>query len=371
MLFGDIGDWGTGMIPKRCIVEIKRARGITDYIDTALIRHTSGEISTIRFKAYEQGEEKWRGVTVDWVWFDEEPPPKIYAEGLTRTNNGGRGKGGITFLTVTPLLGMTEVVRFFYPEPNIDSRALTMMTIDDVDHYTPEQREEIVATYMPHERDARSKGIPTLGSGSVFPIEEEMLQEQAFEIPPHWAQIIGLDFGWDHPTAAVQCAIDRDSGMFYVINCYRQAKQITAVHAAAVKPWGAWIPVAWPHDGYVHDKSSGDELAASFRAEGLKMLPEHSTHPSGGFGTEAAVQEMYQAMLIGKFKVFEHLAQWFDEFRTYHRKEGQIVKEFDDLMSATMKAWMMQRFARTHRKAIVPTTLARYDPFAIQQGLMN
>ncbi len=364
MLFGHIGEWGEGMIPKRLIKDIKRARGISDYIDTAKILHSSGELSTVRFKAYEQGEEKWRGATIDWLWFDEEPPIKIYSEGLTRTQNGGRGDGGIAWMTVTPLLGLTEVVRSFYPEPEISSRALTMMTIDDVDHYNDEQKEAIVAAYPAHEREARSKGIPTLGSGRVFPIQEAMLEELAFEVPKHWHQMIGMDFGWDHPTAAVSCAIDRDSGTFYVTGCYKQAEQITAVHAAAVKPWGAWIPVAWPHDGYAHDKSSGDELAASFRAEGLKMLPEHSTHPNGGFGTEAGVQEMYQAMLTGKFKVFAHLSQWFDEFRTYHRKDGQIVKKFDDLMSATRMAWMMQRLARSDMRVKIPTQVPTYDPFA-------
>ena len=53
---------------------------------------------------------------------------------------GGRGKGGITFLTVTPLLGMTKVVKYFYPEPSTKARSLTQMTIEDVDHYTEEQR---------------------------------------------------------------------------------------------------------------------------------------------------------------------------------------------------------------------------------------
>lgn len=371
MLFGELGEWGTGMIPKRCIKDIKRARGVADYIDTAKIMHASGELSTIRFKAYEQGRDKWQGATLDWIWFDEEPPIDIYGEGLTRTNHGGRGKGGIAWLTATPLLGMTEVIRQFYPEPETASRALIMMTIDDVGHYTDQQKEEIVAAYPVHEREARSKGIPTLGSGRVFPIQEAMLEETTFEIPKHWHQIVGCDFGWDHPTAFVRCAIDRDSKIFYVFDAYKQAEQITAVHAAAVRPWGDWIPVAWPHDGYVHDKSSGDELAASFRAEGIKMLPQHATHPSGGFGTEAAVQEMYQAMLTGKFKVMSHLSQWWDEFRTYHRKEGQIVKKFDDLMSATMKAWMMQRFARTHLKVRVPDTLPQYDPFAAHQGMTH
>ena len=93
----------------------------------------------------------------------------IYAEGITRTNHGDNGRGGIAWITATPLLGMTEVMRQFYPEPDAASRALIQMTIMDVDHYSPERKQEIIDSYPPHEREARSQGIPTLGSGRVFP----------------------------------------------------------------------------------------------------------------------------------------------------------------------------------------------------------
>ena len=77
------------------------------------------------------------------------------------------------------------------------SRAVIRMTIDDAEHYTPEQRAEIIASYPKHERKARAQGIPVLGSGRVFPIDEDELKVQAFAIPDHWAQIGGIDFGWD------------------------------------------------------------------------------------------------------------------------------------------------------------------------------
>ena len=40
-------------------------------------------------------------------------------------------------------------------------------------------------------------------------------------------------------------------------------------------------------------------------------------------------------MESGRFKVFKHLTDWFDEYRLYHRKDGRVHKEGDDLMSAT------------------------------------
>ncbi len=227
------------------------------------------------------------------------------------------------------------------------SRHVTSMTIYDVEHYTQEQKDQIVASYPAHEREARAKGIPTLGSGRVFPVEEELIAVKAFPIPPHFHQINGMDFGWDHPFAAVNLAIDRDSDTIYVTKTYRQKEAVPVIHSASITPWGKWIPCAWPHDGLQHDKGSSIQLADQYRACGLNMWPEHATHPEGGFGTEAGVLHMLERMMTGRFKVFEHLNEWFEEFRLYHRKDGKIIKERDDLMSATRIGVMMERFATT------------------------
>lgn len=225
------------------------------------------------------------------------------------------------------------------------SRHVTSMTIDDVDHYTPEERAQIIASYPPHEREARSKGIPTMGSGRIFPVPEELITCEPREIPRHWPQIIGLDFGWDHPTAAARLAWDRDNDTIYVTACYRRSEAVPAIHAAAIKPWGAWIPVAWPHDGLQHDKGSGDQLKEQYRSHGLKMLNDQATHAEGGNGVEAGLMAMLERMETNRFKVFKGLNDWFEEFRLYHRKDGKIVKERDDIMSATRYGVMMLRFA--------------------------
>lgn len=226
------------------------------------------------------------------------------------------------------------------------SRHVTTMTIMDVDHYTEEERDQIVASYPAHEREARAKGIPTMGSGRVFPVPESEITVADCAIPRHWAQINGLDFGWDHPFAAVNLAWDRDYDRIYVTKVYRKKEATPVIHAASVKPWGEWIPCAWPHDGYQHDKGSGDQLKEQYRKQGLNMLPDHATHPEGGFGTEAGLMEMLDRMQTDRFKVFSSLNDWFEEFRMYHRRDGKIVKERDDLMSATRIGVMMLRNAQ-------------------------
>lgn len=342
ILLGTIGRWGTGCIPKDCVLDIKRARGVPDAIETVLIRHVDGDVSQITFKAYSDGREAWQAEDLDYVWFDEEPPSDIYIEGVTRTNNSC----GPVFMTFTPLLGMSEVVMRFLGAKHPD-RSVTNMTIDDVEHYSDEQKRKIIDSYPAHEREARAMGVPMLGSGRIFPVAEAAIKEAPLvRIPSHWLQIMGCDFGWDHPTAFVHLLHDPEADCIHVRKGYRQSEQLPLVHAAAVRPWGIWLPVAWPHDGYQHDKGSGQQLAQQYKDLGLAMLSEHATFgDKRGNGVEAGLMDMLERMQTGRFKVDENLSEWFEEFRMYHRKDGKVVKERDDLLCATRYALMMIRHA--------------------------
>lgn len=346
ILLGPVGKWGTGCIPKELIIDIKRARGVPDAVETILVRNIiDNDISQITFKSYKDGREAWQAETLDWIWFDEEPPEAIYVEGVTRTNN----TKGVVFLTFTPLLGMSNVVMRFYEKlhghPHPD-RHITNMTIHDVQHYSDEQKTQIIAAYPAHEREARAMGIPMLGSGRIFPIAEEVLREPPLpEIPSFWKQIIGMDFGWDHPTAAARLAYDPTNDIIHVVSAYRQSEATPLIHAAAIKPWGEWIPVAWPHDAMQHDKS-GEQYRKLYAEQGLDMLSTHAAYDDKRKnGVEEGLMDMLQRMQTGRFKVDSTLAQWWEEFRGYHRKDGEIVKERDDLMSATRYAVMMLRYA--------------------------
>jgi hypothetical protein len=228
-----------------------------------------------------------------------------------------------------------------------NDRATVTMTIDDVDHYTDEQKATIIAGYPAHEREARAKGVPTLGSGRIFPVTEESISCKPFEIPDWWVQIGGLDFGWDHPTAASRIAWDRDSDVIYIIATHKLREATPLMHCETLKPWGDWLPWAWPHDGLQHDKGSGIELAQQYRNNGLSMLYERATFQDGSNGVEAGLMDMLDRMNTGRLKVFSHLSDWFEEFRLYHRKDGKVVKEFDDILSSTRYALMMKRFATT------------------------
>ena len=348
-------DWGTGYIPAAAIVDRTRRSGVSNALDSVSVKHVSGGVSSLLFKAYEQGRGKWQANTVDYVWFDEEPPEDVYYEGITRTN----ATRGLIAVTFTPLKGMSAVVARYLLEES-DDRSVTRMTIEDADHYTPEDRAKIIASYPAHEREARTKGVPSMGSGRIFPIEESLIVVEPFVIPAIWPQINGIDFGWDHPFAATRCAWDRDNDVFYVIGEYRQREASPIIHSASIKPWGDWIPVAWPHDGLQHDKGSGEQLAAQYRTQGLNLTAERATFDDGTNGVEAGVSDMLQRMQTGRWRVFSTCQSWLEEFRLYHRADGQIVKERDDLLSASRYALMMKRFA-----SVKQPNLPKFKPRAV------
>ena len=364
VMCGRINAIGTGSIPKDAIKDKSMKRGVADAIDTVVVRFGGGGDvqageSLVGFKSYDQGREKFQGETLDFFWPDEEPPMDIYMEGLTRTN----ATGGIVYMTFTPLLGMSSVVKRFLVDKT-PGTSVTRMTIEDAEHYTPAEREAIIASYPLHEREARTKGLPALGSGRIFPISEESIAITAFHIPEHWAQLGGMDFGWDHPSAAVKVAWDRDTDTFYVTDCHRAREQTPQIFALALKDWATWLPWAWPHDGLQHDKGSGDQLAAQYKKAGLKMMPDRATFPDGTNGVEAGLQDMLQRMQLGRFKVFKHLESWFEEFRMYHRKDGKVVKETDDLLSATRYAYMARRYGISRKEAEAPSEIHQQQPDA-------
>lgn len=231
------------------------------------------------------------------------------------------------------------------------SRFCINATWDDVPHLTEKQKQELLASYPAHMRDARSKGVPMMGQGAIFPVADEEITVQPFQCPVYWPKIIGLDFGYDHPFAAAELTYDDESDVVYVTKTYRASGATPIQHAAAVKPWGKWIPCAWPHDGLQHDKGSGEQLAKQYDEHGLNMLQSRATFPDGSNGVEAGLFLMLDRMQTGRLKVFATEVDWFAEKRGYHRKaqknglEVKIVKLRDDLLSATRYGIMMLRHA--------------------------
>lgn len=353
-LFGGTGEeLGTGWIPKGSLVGKPKMRqaGVSDVIDTAKIRHTSGGRSTVVMKTYEQGWRKWQGTEPDVVWDDEEPEEmKIYTETLTRVMTSH----GLILVTFTPLLGETELVTHFM-EPKTHGIFLEMATWDDAPHLTQEDKDRLKASYPDHEVQARTSGVPMMGEGRVFTVSEEDIKIDPFEIPHYWPRICGIDFGIDHPFAASWVTWDRDNDVIYVYDGFRVSGQLPVYHASGIRHRGEWIPVAWPHDGLNREKQGGQELWRAYLEEGVRMLPKSARYrkkpgeseKGGAQPQEPIILEVLDRMKSGRFKVFSSLPEWFSEFRSYHRKDGKLVSVRDDFLKSTFYAVMMKRYATT------------------------
>lgn len=352
-LFGRFhaGKFEGGLVPADKIVPggWRAMTGTSGAMREVRVKHANG-IATCQFWSYSQGQHALMGDVVDWYHIDEEPKdPEIYPQVITRTLNGDNGTGGRGILTFTPENGKTELVCKFMDEP-IASQYLKTATWDDAPHLGEHAKESILAQYPAYQRDMRSRGIPLMGAGLIYEHSEEAIRCDPFEIPAHWYLIDGMDFGWDHPQAHIQLAWDMGSNMFYVIHAWKKSKQQPFEAWERVRPWAEDVPTAWPHDGLQHEKGSAKQQKDYYEESGFEMLDEHATWEEGGNGVEAGLMEFNNLMKTGRFKVFSHLIEVFEEIRGYHRVskangKSEIVKTNDDILDAIRYAYMMRRHA--------------------------
>lgn len=329
-LLGPINEIGTGLLPAAAILDTKRRAGnVPDLIETVRIKHKSGGTSVLTFKSYDQGREAFQGTEQHVVWLDEEPPADVYAECLLRTMPTATFPGGCIMLTFTPLRGLSDVVLSFLPDGrNPAGKCVVMATWDDVPHLSAKDKADMLAAMPPHMRDARSKGIPALGAGAIYPIPEEDITVQDFEIPAHWPRAYALDVGWNN-TAAIWCAWDREADILYLIAEYKRGQCEPAIHAQSVKARGEWIPgVVDPASAGANQKD-GTRLMDVYRGLGLDISPADNS-------VEAGLLAVWERMSSGRLKVFKSLQAWLAEYRLYRRDEkGRVVKDNDHLMDGT------------------------------------
>jgi phage terminase large subunit-like protein len=331
-LLGPVGSFGTGLIPGECLEKVVRGGGVADSIEIMYIKHKSGALSSITLKSYDQRVEAFQGTEIDIILLDEEPPEDIYVECLMRTMTNN----GMIMLTFTPLLGISNVVLKFLPDGRLTGRTnnkevgkyVVMATWDDVPHLSEKAKKELWESIPPFQRDARSKGIPQLGAGAIFPINEEEITVKDFDIPAKWPRAYGFDVGWKK-TAAVWGAYDKQSDVIYLYSQYYRGQAEPDVHASGIKARGSWMKGHIDPAANGRGQKDGSRLLAEYRKLGLKLEKAPNA-------VEAGLLEMWQMFSTGRIKVFSSLQDWFMEYRLYRRDEdGDVVKENDHLMDAT------------------------------------
>lgn len=332
-LLGPPGEHGTGMIPNDLIVDIKKKSGsVPDAIESIKVKHKSGGISTVTFKSYDQKRKAFQGTHMDVIWLDEECPEDVYGECYMRTADTGEGNGpGMVMLTFTPLSGLTEIVLKFLPGGKLPeeekSKFVIMASWDDVPHLSEDEKLELLAATPPHLRNARSKGVPQLGSGAIYPIEEREFVIDPFKIPEHWPKAYGMDVGWNR-TAVLWGALDREADCWYLYNEYYKGMAEPAVHTSAIKARGKWMEGVIDPAARGRNQIDGKKLLDEYTKEGLILTPADNAVETGLFAC-------YKRMTEGRLKYFSTLRNALDEVRIYRRDDkGKVVKANDHLMDA-------------------------------------
>ena len=362
ILLGPISDMGSGLIPKQYLFDKKgRPRvttkaGIPGAKQDIYVEHITGGLSHIVLMSFEQGRENFQGTSQEVIWLDEQAPAEVYDECLIRT----MGTGGIVILTFTPLKGLTPLVFQFLPNGAFPStpdkcgpvyeedgktayKWLTNCDWSDVPHISDSEKKRMLASSLPHLREARSKGIPVAGPGKIYPVLEDEIIVRPFEIPPHWPRVYGMDVGWN-ATSAVFGAIDEQNDCIYIYHEYLGEKQMPVTNAGAIaRHTSGWMRgVIDPAAKGLGQSKDGPRYLQEYYELGLQL---HLANNS----VEMGIMTTLTRMNTGRFKVFNTCQRWINEFRMYRRKDnGDVLKEKDDLMDASRYLVMSGlRYAQT------------------------
>lgn len=202
------------------------------------------------------------------------------------------------------------------------------LTWEDAVHLSKEDKDQLLASYSPHERDARSRGIPQLGAGAIYPVLEEDVICDPFKIPDHWPRSYGMDVGWKK-TACVWGAYDRASDTWYVYSEYYKGYAEPSIHADGIKARGKWINGVIDSAAHGASQTDGISLMTIYTDLGLNLYNANKAVESG-------LLEVYQRLSSGRLKIFRNLLNTMAEFRVYRRDQNGHVaaKQNDHLMDA-------------------------------------
>ena len=163
-------------------------------IDQIVVRNELGGTGVIGFKSCDQGREKFQGSSLDFVWFDEEPPKDIYEECLMRVFD----RQGDIFGTMTPLKGLT----FLYDEIYLNKKNnpevwYEFMEWADNPYLSKKEIALLESTMDETTLQSRRFGRFAAREGLVYPeFDESVHVIPPFEVPGEWQDNISIDPGY-------------------------------------------------------------------------------------------------------------------------------------------------------------------------------
>lgn len=201
-------------------------------IDTIIVKNVFGGVSKIGFKSSDQGREKFQGASLDYVWFDEEPPKDIYEECKMRLLD----KKGDIYGTMTPLKGLTWVYDEIYLN-KYNSKEVFYIQMEWADNPFLDKAEidEITSTLSEGSLSSRRFGRFDVNCGLVYPeFDENIHVIEPFDVPYAWQDLISIDPGLRNPLSAHFYCVDFDGNVYVVGEHYEKDKDID-YHAQKIK----------------------------------------------------------------------------------------------------------------------------------------
>lgn len=344
VIFGSYMEPGTGMFPKECFedsegnLQVYAMPGANQVFGIVYIKHYDmfGKFdgySKIEFKTNEQGYEQYQGATRQWIWLDEEHDPKVFAECLARTR-GPKGKSGRILTTFTPEHGWSDLYLSFMPNGQLPPNGInpenpekyTCIIDDNQPHLTEEWKKSMEAEWKvtdPQNLMARKKGIAAMGSGKIFPVEEDFYIIKRKDIPDYFPRAFGLDYGF-HNTACIWVAQDPLTKIKYVYAEYKRGGVHDSMHVLAIQSKGNWIPgIDDPHSGH---RDGGELRSDYYQSLGLQLTHGYS-NPAAG------IAMILNDLQTGQLKIFEDCEKLIKEMRTYRydpKNANRVADKQDD-----------------------------------------
>lgn len=119
-----------------------------------------------------------------------------------------------------------------------------------------------------------------------------------------------------------------NDGTLYIYDEYKRGRAELAVHIAAIKGRGDWIPGVGDAAALIVTQHDSAQIINLYRQAGVNIqLPDKSV--------EAGIQRVWELLSQGKVKIFSSCTQLLQEYRLYRRDDkGRIVKKDDHCLDA-------------------------------------
>lgn len=314
-------------------------------IDQLFIKNAFGGISVIGFKSCDQGREKFQGASLDFVWFDEEPPKDIYDECKMRLLD----KRGCMFGTMTPLKGLTFIYDEIYLNAN-DSPDVwyEFMEWGDNPYLDEEEVRKMTESLSKDVLDSRRYGHFKADSGMVYSEfdEQKHVLPEPFELPYDWQACISIDPGLHNPLSCHFYGVDYD-GNIYVVAEHYEAEKTISYHARAIERIADSLGWHRRSDGRLEaliDSAANQKTLASsksvtelFFEEGIACNPNVNKEKFAGI---ARVKEYFNA---NKIRIFPNCKNLIREIKNYRWGDDDLPIKKDDHALDELRYFIMSR----------------------------